>query len=233
MKSIEEIQMLEPFGLQNPVPIFVMRNVVISEIMSLSGGKHARLKLRPPEQVKSNQDLNAIYFGSMQSGISLFPGDICDIAFSVDINEYMGICTPQLMIRAVKVVADSNKNIDIFYEKICDENNHEKLPDYVMPTLTDFRTVFRFLKRQLNAKNRRLSLVSVCKQINTYENLEMNTCKARIIFDVLSQERIVKVKYIGSGSDVFEMELLPVVKKINLDDSALLKKIKQKNFYRD
>jgi len=74
-------------------------------------------------------------------------------------------------------------------------------------------------------------LVSVCRQISTYENHEMNTCKARIIFDVLSQERILKIKYLGSGNDIFEVELLPVVKKINLDESALLKKIKQKNFY--
>lgn len=231
LKSIEEIQMLEPFGLQNPVPIFVMRNVVISEITSLAGGKHTRLKLRPLEPTQEGQELSAIYFGSMQSGVSLFPGDVCDIAFSVDINEYMGVRTPQLLIRAVKVVVDANKSIDLLYEKICDENNHEKLPDYAMPTLADFRTVFRFLKRQLNAQNRRLSLVSVCRQISTYENHEMNTCKARIIFDVLSQERILKIKYLGSGNDIFEVELLPVVKKINLDESALLKKIKQKNFY--
>jgi single-stranded-DNA-specific exonuclease len=90
MRSIEEIQMLEPFGLQNPVPTFVMRNVVVSEITSLSGGKHAKLKLRPLEPIQDVQELNAVYFGSMQSGVSIFPGDVCDIAFSVDINDYMG-----------------------------------------------------------------------------------------------------------------------------------------------
>ena len=230
IKSIEQIQMLEPFGLQNPVPMFVMRNVVISEITTLSGGKHVRMKLCPLNKTKKNEELNAVYFGIPQTGLRIYTEDVCDILFSVDINEYMGICTPQLLIRAVKQVrrTDGIENEDYLYDKICDEDNHESLPNSIMPTLSDFRTVFRFLKRELESKHSRMSIMSVCKQIYIKDNLELNTCKVRIIFDVLSQERIVKLTYLGNG-DLFEMEFLPVVKKINLDECKLLRTIKKKH----
>ncbi|HAN21127.1 MAG: single-stranded-DNA-specific exonuclease RecJ [Clostridiales bacterium GWF2_36_10] len=232
LQSIEEIQWLEPFGLQNPVPIFVMRNVVISDINSLSGGKHVRLKLRPLFTGTKNQELNGVYFGMSQNNLRFYIDDVCDIAFSVDVNEYMGIQTPQLLIRAVKhSEAESEKREygDILYEKICDESNHDKLPVSIFPTLTDFRAVFRFLKKEMNTKQRKMSVVSVCKQVCIKEKLELNTCKIRIIFDVLSQESIVKMNYIGKG-DIFEMEFLPIVKKVNLDDSKILGTIKRKHY---
>lgn len=233
LQTIEEIQRLEPFGLQNPVPIFVMRNVVISDIIALSGGKHVRLKLCPLVSNTRNQELNAVYFGMSQNNFRFFVGDVCDIAFSVDINEYIGIQTPQLLIRAVKHCEEKNSNVvegDCFYKKICDETNHEKLPISALPTLTDFRAVFIFLKKEINSKHRKMSVMSVCKQLSLKEHFEINTCKVRIIFDVLSQENIVKMNYI-SNNDIFELEFLPVVKKINLDNSKILVTIKKKHYF--
>lgn len=231
LNSIEEIQTLEPFGLQNPIPVFVMRNVVISSIKALSGGRHARMRLRPLNSNYAKNELNAIYFGILQSGVRLFPGDVCDIAFSVDINEYMGARTPQLLIRSVKY-SEKNKDLeygDYYYQKICDENNYEKLPVSILPTLSDFRTVFRFLKRELDSKNREMSILSVCKQINSSENIKLNTCKIRIILDVFLQENIAEITY-TENKNVFELEFLPITKKVNLNDSKILNKIKEKHF---
>ncbi len=231
LKSIEEIQLLEPFGLKNPVPMFVMRSVVVSEITALSGGKHVRLKLRPHSQSARSEELSAIYFSIPQNGFRLFPGDVCDIFFSADINEYMGKRSPQLLIRAVKLVEKRSKEAErenILYEKICDENNHESLPEYVMPTLNDFRAVFRFLKRELDSRDKKMSVGVLCKQLKAQENYEINSCKVRIIFDVLRQENLVKLSDLGNG-DAFEIEFLPAKKKINLDNNRLLKSIKKKH----
>lgn len=232
LESIKEIQGLEPFGLQNPVPLFVMKSVLVTDVISLSGGKHAKIKIKPHNSEACSRELTALLFGITQTGIRLFRGDICDIAFTVDINEYFGQQNPQLLLRGVKYC---NKNDDYvlnehLYEMINDENNHDKLPLNVMPTLSDFRTVFRFLKREINEKNKRMSVVYICKQLSKYENCKINSCKVKIIFDVLSQEKIIKLSYFES-CDLFEMEFLPVSRKINLDENRLLKKIKKKHFY--
>ncbi|MDD4165200.1 MAG: single-stranded-DNA-specific exonuclease RecJ [Eubacteriales bacterium] len=232
LNCIDEIQRLEPFGLQNPVPVFVMRNVVISDITELSGGKHIRMRIRPLECGGRVQELNAVFFGMAYANFRFCIGDICDIAFSVDINEYMGNYSPQLLLHAVRR-SEIDKNLfeyeDILYRKIRDENNHDRLPSSVLPTLKDFRAVFRFLKKEIDDSHR-VNVVTICKQLNLKENMDINTCKVRIIFDVLSQERIVNINYIGKG-DVFELEFLPVVNKVNLDNSEILIRIKEKHFH--
>jgi single-stranded-DNA-specific exonuclease len=100
--AIDEILRLEPFGLSNPQPVLMLRNCVLKDVVPLSQGRHVRFRVCGTENGRS-YSFNAVYFGIPFDSFPYSDGDVCDVAFTADMNEYMGMRTPQLFIKAVRV----------------------------------------------------------------------------------------------------------------------------------
>ena len=79
----KEIQLLEPFGEANKMPIILFKNLKISSIRALSEGKHLKLSLN-----YENQWIDAIGFnmGALTEEYQL--GDKVDIVGMLEINEF-------------------------------------------------------------------------------------------------------------------------------------------------
>ena len=45
MEQARELELLEPCGTANPVPLLMLENATVQQITALSGGKHTRLSL--------------------------------------------------------------------------------------------------------------------------------------------------------------------------------------------
>ncbi len=89
---VEEISQMEPFGASNPSPIFAMKNLKIKEKRLMGENKdHLRLTVQ-----SGTCEFTCVRW---QIGdISLVPGDMIDIAFHPQINEYNGNISVQLII---------------------------------------------------------------------------------------------------------------------------------------
>ena len=92
VELVEEISKLEPFGASNPSPVFAMKNLKIKEKRLMGENKdHLRLTVQT----------GACEFTCVrwqQGDISLVPGDMIDIAFHPQINEYNGNVSVQLIV---------------------------------------------------------------------------------------------------------------------------------------
>lgn len=84
-KLYDAIQKLAPFGMGNPQPTFVSRKVIIED-MRLVGmdGKHLKLRLR------QSIALDAIAFGMGDRANELHIGDIIDIVYTVEQDQWNG-----------------------------------------------------------------------------------------------------------------------------------------------
>lgn len=82
-KTIQDLEMLEPFGEKNKNPIFVYKNLKIDSIRALSGGKHLKLTLKD-----DNLLINAIGFNLGYLSEEYLIGDKIDIAGNLEINKY-------------------------------------------------------------------------------------------------------------------------------------------------
>jgi len=228
--TISEIQLLEPFGLQNPLPVFVMRGLYISEVASLSAGKHTKLRLRQSGVFDKQNDITAIYFGMPTDDFHFYKGDICDVAFSLDINEYMGVCTPQLL---VKSVSYSGNMLEIMregeeqYAKLIDPSDSSDMPRSALPTLSDFRSVFRFLRRELLPGSKRFTDISLYRMMTAKEDDAPSYCALKVIIDVLADEGLATVT--PAKEDAFDIELCSGGKKVDLDTTRILSDIKKRH----
>ena len=89
--EIEGLNILEPCGSGCPKPQLMMTGLTVERIQSVGGGRHMRLRLR-----RGHYSLNAIFFSADPVSAGVAVGDVVDVAFHPQINEFRGVRSVQL-----------------------------------------------------------------------------------------------------------------------------------------
>ncbi len=97
LKGIEALSALEPCGNGCPKPVLMMKNLTVERICLVGGGRHMRLRLR-----SGRYGINAIYFSATPETAAIQPGDVVDIAFNPQINEFRGERTVQMNVLDIR-----------------------------------------------------------------------------------------------------------------------------------
>lgn len=97
LETVNDINKLQPFGVDNPTPSFAVRNIKIHKISVMSEGKHLRMTL-----LKDGKYLDSVGFGMGEYYQYLEEGNIIDVAFALDINDYKGFQNVQLILKDIK-----------------------------------------------------------------------------------------------------------------------------------
>ena len=224
-----EILLLEPFGLTNAVPQFMVRGVTISEIAPISSDKNIRIKLRDR---RSRREANAVYFGMSHCEFPFVRGDECEIACTLGINEYRGSVYPQLLVRAVRPCSAERDYIyraREIYSSITNVNDTSSIPASAIPTVNDFREVFRLLKRELENERKRVSVRYLKHKLASSENTRIDLSAIKVIIDVMNEFGLAETTRVR-GNDVIEIKLLPYAAKIDLEKSEILRRIKKRAY---
>ena len=91
IENIQALDELEPCGAGCPRPILCMRGLQVTELTEVGGGKHLRLRLS-----KGPFTWGAIFFSTNAQRAAVAQGDVVDIAFTPQINEYRSMRSVQL-----------------------------------------------------------------------------------------------------------------------------------------
>ena len=97
VRSVESLSILEPCGNGCPKPVFAMERLCVERITMVGGGRHMRLRLRSGHHI-----LGAIYFSATPETASIEQGDLVDVAFNAQINEFRGERTVQMNVLDIR-----------------------------------------------------------------------------------------------------------------------------------
>ncbi|MBQ0125037.1 MAG: single-stranded-DNA-specific exonuclease RecJ [Clostridiales bacterium] len=137
----EAITILEPYGAGNPVPLFLIRNAKIREIVALSGGKHTKMMIE-----KSEKLMYSVIFGTNLVDEGYMCGDEIDVVCSMDINEFRGTRSVQLVIKDIDRSDFDKSRFDSLETEITAAlNTPETILKSDVPTRDDFALVYRSL----------------------------------------------------------------------------------------
>ncbi|MRZ81543.1 single-stranded-DNA-specific exonuclease RecJ [Paeniclostridium sordellii] len=106
---IEELHNLEPFGVSNPTPKFIIRNMEVRSIFRMGKEKnHLKVNLEK-EKVYECVGFNMAYLAD-----KFDIGDKVDVLFQLDENNYMGSRKIQFLIKDIRLTypKDLSKNIN-------------------------------------------------------------------------------------------------------------------------
>lgn len=97
LKAVQELQLLEPFGEGNKMPLFLYKNLKIDSIRALSEGKHLKLTLKDDNMV-----IDAIGFNMGEYTNDYLIGDKIDIVGNLEINSFNGIDKVQINLKDIR-----------------------------------------------------------------------------------------------------------------------------------
>lgn len=95
--TAKSVEMLEPYGLGNPKPVFALLDAEVVKKNLLSEGKHIKLTLKC-----GNTYIDAIGFSMGDYSAVISEGNFIDIAGFLDINRYNGVENIQIIIKDIK-----------------------------------------------------------------------------------------------------------------------------------
>ena len=107
VRGIDSLSALEPCGNGCPRPTLVMENMIIDRISLVGNGRHTRLRLR-----HGNHSVNAIWFSTTPENASIEVGDVVDVAFQPQVNEFRGERTVQMNITDIRPSCKANCGLD-------------------------------------------------------------------------------------------------------------------------
>ena len=212
METIEDIARLEPYGAKNPEPVFVLKSIRIEEIAPLSMGKHTRLYLK-----KEETGMSAVCFGHNLLDEGFYNGTYVDVLCSMNINEFRGNKTVQLIIRDVDYADQSLKEIEEH------ENNLAKLKQgqyyferNMIPKRQEFALIYKFLREEGFRKEKRISLMKL-KSVFP----EMSCLKLLIILETFTECDLIAWTKVSVGT--YRIRQLETKEKKNLYASSLMR----------
>ncbi len=216
------IQLLEPYGVANPIPGFVLRGVTVNEIVGISEGKHTRFFFG-----NGKYHLSAMYFSVGPSALNIYVGDKVDILFNIDVNEWGGRENVQLIIRDIKHSVSLKDQIRLERQKFEEIKNGAPFAseDNVLPSREDFATVYKFLQSSVRSNIDVIShrdIISKLKQSDPGCNI--GYVKLKIIIMVFKELNIINIEDVAD--EVYKFKLHYSTTKTKLDKSTLLRRLR-------
>ncbi len=97
LEGVRSLDLLEPFGNANPRPTMCMCAVRLESASEVGGGKHLRIRVR-----LGRESFEGIFFSHTEKDLGVRAGDLVDIAFTPQINEFHGHSSVQLLVSALR-----------------------------------------------------------------------------------------------------------------------------------
>lgn len=214
----EEIQQLEPFGISNVLPQFLFSGLKVAEIVPIGNYRHTKLLLSSPEGAST---VTGLCFGSSVDELDLCVGDTIDILANLDINEFQGKKTVQLLIRDLSLEKSALRaftNETLEFEEIISNSYPCGCCD--IPSREDFGSVYTLL-RNMNAEERTLLGTRIVSA-----RTKLSYCKIRVIFAVMEEFGLCSFQY--ENAEVFRFTLTPNPTRADLSSSLILRSIQGK-----
>ena len=95
--SIDALSALEPCGNGCPKPVLMLEKLVVDRLALVGNSRHMRLRLKQGHHL-----LGAICFCATTDTFPIQPGDIVDVAFQPQVNEFRGVRSVQLNVQDIR-----------------------------------------------------------------------------------------------------------------------------------
>ena len=184
--GIDSLNVLEPCGNGCPKPVLMMERLFVERISMVGGGRHMRLRLRQGRHM-----LNAIYFSATPETASIQPGDLVDVAFQPQVNEFRGTRTPQLNVWDIRPSCSAPCSANSAgYRALCRGQITADAAAQLLPDRATLALVWRYLAA--SATPLKESPMCLCRKIVRWSGLSLNLGQLLTCLDIFSDVGLLR-----------------------------------------
>ena len=212
--NIESLSMLEPCGSGCPKPVLVMERLKIDRIFLVGGGRHMRLRLRCGRGF-----VNAIYFSATPETASIEPGDLVDVAFHPQVNEYRGERSVQLNVLDIRPACAAACSPDVgSYAALRRGDILPAEAAALLPDRTTLGTVWRYLAACPGDAIRE-DPMCLCRKIVRWSGAPLSLGKLMACLDIFRDVGLLNIQRLHK---YISIRLTPGDKKADLSQSQTM-----------
>lgn len=217
MEQAAELEALEPYGVANQTPTFLLRDATVQRIIPMGGGKHTKLSLW-----KDGMAFNAVWFNMPASKLPAVVNDSVDAVFNLNINDYQGVRSLQLIVEDLRVsdtfAEGERRDAARFAEVLAGapfSASEELLPDR-----DDIARVYTLLRTDARLGYGSFSERSLHRRLNEGAARRICIVKLRLILRILDEMGVCSVNEADAG--IFSFSINYDAPKTSVDASPLL-----------
>ena len=215
--NIESLSVLEPCGNSCPKPVLMMKNLIIDRITMVGNGRHMRLRLR-----SGRSGINAIYFSANPETAFIQTGDVVDIAFTPQINEFRGERTVQMNVLDIRPSCSAECSPDASgYHALTRDRLTPGIARDLLPDRTMLATVWRYLAAS-GTPSIQESPICLCRKIVRWSGRPLSLGQLSTCLDIFQDVGLLEVnrlhKYIA-------IRLTPGTEKADLNESTTMQRL--------
>ena len=217
----EQLRILEPYGVGNPIPNFIIRGVAVAELSGISDGKHSRISL-----TDGRSTLTAMYFSQSPTSLCVSVGDKVDVLFNVDINEWNGRKSVQLIVKDLKPSSEDQLEFSAKTARFNEIRAGHSIGRFenVVPTRDDFATVYKLVVSSVRAGVDTLSHKDLCYKLSRIPDAYIGYVKLKFIVMIMKELNILSID--EYENEVYKFSVHYSSQKTDLEKSNLLKRLR-------
>ena len=218
MDIVDEVSMLEPFGVANTTPLFLVRDLTLERVVSMGGGKHSKIMLN-----KDSKSFTAVWFGNAGSSVDYRFGEKVDLLCQLAINEYRGQKSLQLIVQDMRLSPELEATYTSERDQYLEITNGASFCDgeKIIPSRAEVAHVYKFLRYESMCGHEAYSYRHLMCAIREQIGVEISTLKLRFIIKMLADMEICEMEFYSD--DLFGFEVCKNAQKSNLELTATYK----------
>ena len=220
LENIQALDELAPYGMGNPRPTFQLENAMLISYSCVGGGRHTRMRLDYDGTI-----LDAIFFSATPQAAALRPGLALDLAFYPQINHFRGAKSVQLLITDVRRSLSPAMLELRLYQRFragAPLSNRELLR--LLPQRQDFVATWRYLAHCARQGPITELPLQLSDKISRTFGLPNGCSRTMVCLDVMQERGLIDL-YVES--EQLRITLRQVDQKVDLDESAILRQLRQ------
>ena len=216
IRGVESLSVLEPCGNGCPKPVLMMEQLQIERITMVGSGRHMRLRLR-----HGRHCFNAIYFSATPESVSIEFGDLVDVAFVPQINEFRGERTVQMNILDIRPCCAADCSPDISgYRLLKQDALTPETAGTLLPDRATLATVWRYLDSTRGTIQE--SPMCLCRKIVRWSGVPLSLGQLLTCLDIFNDVGLLTLqrlhKYLSirltSGGGKVDLNRSPTMQRL-------------------
>ena len=215
LSNIDSLSCLEPCGNGSPKPLMVMEHLIVERISQVGGGRHMRLPLR-----SGRYGFNGIYFSATPESASIAEGDLVDVAFVPQVNEFRGERSAQMNITDIRPACRAEASACCTgYRELQNGGLTPPMAESLLPDRTTLGMVWRYLAGCGKIQETPMCLL---RKIVRWSGKPLSLGKLLVCLDIFADVGLLEIQKLHKH---LHIRLLPCSEKADLNSSATMQKL--------
>ena len=222
LEEVEALDTLEPYGAGNSRPVFCLRGATLERAQNVGQNRHLKLRLS-----KGSSQFDGIFFSAVAQTCGVTAGSRVDAAFYLQVNEFRGNRSVQLQMVDIRPSLSCSgreeEALGLVQRCLKGERLQQREALHLLPQREQCVRIWRAMQPMVPPEGLETDYLPFIRQLAAEAGGTETFARTALCLEVFRERGLLKME---RADDEVRLELTDRGKKVNLDESAYLRMLR-------